>query len=219
MWTSKVNLYLPTHKQLNYNKINELLTIRGMSKPQLAEKIGMSKAGIYLAIDKKRLSVDILEKIAEALEVPVNVFFGEEDSTGLITELENTKEELSIHKAGLLHLGKRNDQQRALLAMIRSRLKSSTFLYKMIEANHPGLDPKSIEAESIKDLKEILIETYGEIIDAINLSQDITLNYIEAKKYTNPEITDFWKTTLGIESDEKLTEAYNRFITRKKENV
>lgn len=62
---------------MNYSKIKEILTSKGISLPQLADKIGMSKAGIYLAIDKKRLSIDTLEKIAEVLDVPVTIFFDE----------------------------------------------------------------------------------------------------------------------------------------------
>jgi transcriptional regulator with XRE-family HTH domain len=60
---------------LNYNKLKELLTQKRINVPALAKEIGMSKPGLYLAIDKERLTVDTLEKIAIALEVPVTVFF------------------------------------------------------------------------------------------------------------------------------------------------
>ena len=77
-----------------------------MSKPQLAEKIGMSKAGIYLAIDKKRLSIDTLEKIAEALEVPVTVFF----ETGKSEDYIINSAELSEKEAIIQELKKRVDE-------------------------------------------------------------------------------------------------------------
>lgn len=59
---------------MEYSKIRELCTSRGISIPQLAEKIGVSK-GLYTAIKNETLTVSTLEKIAEALEVPVCTFF------------------------------------------------------------------------------------------------------------------------------------------------
>lgn len=59
---------------MEYSKIRELCTSKGISIPQLAEKIGVSK-GLYTAIKNETLTVSTLEKIAEALEVPVCTFF------------------------------------------------------------------------------------------------------------------------------------------------
>ena len=46
-----------------------------MSIPQLAEKIGISEAGLYQSLRNQSMKVDILEKIAQELNVPVWIFF------------------------------------------------------------------------------------------------------------------------------------------------
>lgn len=62
---------------MDYNKIKELCTARGLSIPQLAEKIGVSKS-FYTSLKNETLSVSTLEKIADVLEVPISYFFSDE---------------------------------------------------------------------------------------------------------------------------------------------
>lgn len=62
---------------MDYKKIRELCTERGISIPQLAEKIGVSKS-FYTSLKNETLSVSTLEKIADVLEVPIGYFFSEE---------------------------------------------------------------------------------------------------------------------------------------------
>ncbi len=121
-----------------------------MSKPQLAEKIDMSKAGIYLALDKKRLSVDTLEKIAEALEVPVNVFFGEEDSESskkLNDEIKSLKQKNYIIETIA------RDMQRILLdkilldiKMLEKTTKETPEEKEIRESNFENLLSAAVEA-------------------------------------------------------------------------
>lgn len=79
------NNFINNCNKLNYNKITELTENKRLSIPQLAQKIGMSKRGLYMGIKENSLRIDTLEKIAEALEVPVTVFF----DVDRITQLEN----------------------------------------------------------------------------------------------------------------------------------
>lgn len=65
---------------MNYNKIKELAEEKRITIPQIAEKIGVSKAGLYVTLNKKTLSVAVLEKISETLDVSVNIFFDLPDS-------------------------------------------------------------------------------------------------------------------------------------------
>jgi hypothetical protein len=65
-----------------------------MSLPQLANEIGMSKAGIYLAIKEKRLTVENLEKIADSLNVSITEFF----DVSRIDQLNQMQKELNLIK-------------------------------------------------------------------------------------------------------------------------
>ena len=62
---------------MNYSTLKELLTQKRINIPALAKEIGMSKPGLYLAIDKERLTVDNLEKIAKVLDAIHNVRHGQ----------------------------------------------------------------------------------------------------------------------------------------------
>ncbi len=60
---------------MKYKIIKEMCEAKKISLPELAEKIGMSKGGIYTAINNESLKIDALEKIAEILKVDISVFF------------------------------------------------------------------------------------------------------------------------------------------------
>ena len=71
---------------MDSEKIKELCVKRGINIPILSERVGMSRAGLYTAIKNETLTVAVLEKIAEQLEVPITEFFGGGDSKQ-VTEL------------------------------------------------------------------------------------------------------------------------------------
>lgn len=80
---------------MNYNTLKTLLTQKRINVPALAKEIGMSKAGLYLAIDNERLTVENLEKITKVLDVPISDFFDSSPSVinkNRIYELENAIE-------------------------------------------------------------------------------------------------------------------------------
>lgn len=60
---------------MDYSKIKLLLTEKKISFTELASKIGMSRHGLYAAINNKTLSIVTLEKISDELGVPVTIFF------------------------------------------------------------------------------------------------------------------------------------------------
>ena len=193
-------------------RIKELLTEKKISITEFSEKLNVSRNTVYNFLNKKYpIDVDLLQSIASILDIPITAFFTDKDSPDL-------NKEVAILKSGINKLSNRNDQQRALLAMIRSRLKTSIYLYKMFEANMPKSDPNSIEFKSRVELQEIFIDTYNEILAAINLSNDFTLNMIEMESVSDEEIKDYWRKTLGIETDDKLESIFEKFLTRLKEN-
>ena len=60
---------------MDFNKIKLICEEQRLSIPQLAEKIGISEAGLYQSLRNQSMKVDILEKIAQELNVPVWIFF------------------------------------------------------------------------------------------------------------------------------------------------
>lgn len=96
-----------TKELLITEKIKELCFLKGITINQLADKIGMS-ASFYTTLKKGSWKVETLEKVADALGVPMRVFFEENSETWpepkLIKEIEV--------------LGKENDE---LLERIRAR--------------------------------------------------------------------------------------------------
>ena len=84
---------------MDFSKIKDLLTDKRLTMKTLSDKIGMSRGGLHTAIANKTLTIEALEKIAEALEVPVTYFFesGSSDEIEFLrSELEKAKENLSI---------------------------------------------------------------------------------------------------------------------------
>jgi transcriptional regulator with XRE-family HTH domain len=64
---------------LKTNTIKELAKIKKISLRTLSAEIGMSVTGFHQALSNDSLKVKALEKIAEVLDVPVAVFFKEEE--------------------------------------------------------------------------------------------------------------------------------------------
>lgn len=110
------------------NKIKELLTEKGLTFTALADKIGVSRAGLYHTIYNNTLSVRSLEKIAEVLEVPVTVFFEDENEkwtkAALIDEVKRLDEENEV-------LWNRNDE---LMDTIRSKRSILRLTYNQLKS-------------------------------------------------------------------------------------
>lgn len=131
-----------------YSKIKKLLTDKNISVPQLAEKIGMTKGGLYAAIENNTLSVKTLEKIAEVFEVPIIYFFEKDNEKWtkavLITEVKKLDKKIE-------ELAKRNDEY---LDMIRSKRSVLRLIYMNIKYFQDIVNEidikKNIKANSIK---------------------------------------------------------------------
>jgi len=65
---------------MNFKRIKEICEKKRISIPELARRIDISKAGLYGAIKNETLRIDTLERIAETLDVPITVFFSDEQS-------------------------------------------------------------------------------------------------------------------------------------------
>jgi len=107
---------------MNYNKIKILSTEKRLSFTQLSKIIGMSRGGLYAAIDNETLTIDTLEKIAKAFDVPIISFF-ENEPGGLISGSEFDKHDLKIKvlKEEVSKLKKENDNLNLLIDFIKEK--------------------------------------------------------------------------------------------------
>ena len=129
---------------MKYSILKDLLTQKRINIPTLAKEIGMSKPGLYLAIEKERLTVETLEKIAGVLEVPVNVFFCEENieaDEAFYDQIKNLKQRIYIMDSIA------RDMRRFLSA--KMALDS-----KMLEKSIPETPEEKLERED--ELEELL---------------------------------------------------------------
>lgn len=63
-----------------HEKIKEIRSKKGLSTYQLSNLTGISQSAISkLENDKRKIDVETLQKIADALEVPIDEFFKDED--------------------------------------------------------------------------------------------------------------------------------------------
>jgi len=77
---------------MNFNKIREYCEEKKITIAVLASQIGISEPGLYQVFRNKSMKVDVLEKIAEALNVPIWSFFDLDPVTPLNLEVEKLRE-------------------------------------------------------------------------------------------------------------------------------
>jgi len=75
---------------MNYSKIKSIAEEKKISIRELCKNAGLTEQGYYNNIKTNSMKVETLEKIAEALRVPVHLFFSDEY---IITKKDNIKEE------------------------------------------------------------------------------------------------------------------------------
>jgi len=157
---------------MNYKKINDLLRRENISIPKLAERVGMSKRGLYASIRNETLSVSTLERIAEALNVSITEFLDEKsglsqndtpsDASSQIRDLLKTKEDI------IARLRKENEMLSKLLESSEDRLKkrieSNNFLVNLFETADEQLktDPNFNASAFLFKFAQTLLEK-GEI--------------------------------------------------------
>ncbi len=61
---------------MNYDEIKILCDKQRVPIKELAAKCGITEAGLHQMLRNQSMRIDILEKIAEVLSVPVSIFFG-----------------------------------------------------------------------------------------------------------------------------------------------
>ncbi len=175
------NIYLSTTNTLKYNKIKELLTEKGLTFTALAEKIGVSRAGLYHTIENNTLSVSTLEKIAEVLEVPVTVFFENSSSDEL------QKKELELSKMLLL---KTENNFTELKALFENQKEVSELNKKLAEsATREASANYNIICMLYSDVFHLYLEIYQYVEQFLILKvPELDNNEIELKKLVENDL-------------------------------
>jgi len=167
---------------MDYQKIRDLCAEKGISIPQLAEKIGVSKS-FYISLKNETLNVSTLEKIAGVLDVPIGYFFHDEKDVvilprDLVKKLVKRSSEfvkiIAEQNEKLLGVQKLSSKARiAQLEVIIKLNKHNSTLYKALMDEKEYLDMES----SLKMLRELMDISDGTAISPQELNEfynDIT---------------------------------------------
>ena len=71
---------------MDYNKLEKIRKGKKITQKELAEKIGISESTYKKNIVKQNMTIAVLEKITEVLEVPLTEFFDKENSISSFNE-------------------------------------------------------------------------------------------------------------------------------------
>ena len=177
---------------MNYNKITEVLASNHLSVPQLALKIGMSKRGLYMGIKENSLRIDTLEKIAEALDVPVTVFFDEDQIINskseleLRGEIEKLKSENDLNIKRVKELQESVEDKKRIINLTYSHVLTALNQYnEFITEIKPDYDKMTIQEHELIEKIEI------RIIDRLRLlikSSDYLAKMYDLDSYLNASI-------------------------------
>ena len=72
-----------------FNEIKKKINLKNLSVEDVALKIGMSKQGLYAALNNESLRVSDLVKVAGVLEIDVREFFGEKGEKNNVNIAQN----------------------------------------------------------------------------------------------------------------------------------
>jgi len=83
---------------MNHSKIADLLKLRGWHQKDLAKKAGLSPTGLSKMINTGRLRVDSLEKISEAFEVSMCIWWDSDERYSNDPESEYKRKNRILNK-------------------------------------------------------------------------------------------------------------------------
>lgn len=140
---------------MDFDKIKKLCLKKQITIPELSEKIGMSRAGLYTSIKNQTVTVTTLEKIATALDVSINVFF-ENENAGLNPALIEEIDKLADQNNELID---KLESRQAIINLVLYFVKQIISKYDRLKAIHgePEFGPGDEEFETfINDTIESL---------------------------------------------------------------
>lgn len=150
------------------NKLQKLIEEKKTSIPKLAEQIGMTKRGLYASLNNQTLSVTMLEKIAEALNVSVSSLFEDENDQWPKSKLIEEVKKLDEEK---VRISKENEY---LLEIIRAKRGTLRRTYTSLNFIIDTLKPERNKTanDELKNLSFVLTVRIKEIVRDINESEN-----------------------------------------------
>lgn len=122
---------------MNYDKIDFLLKREKLTIPKLAERIGMSKRGLYASLKNKTLNVEMLEQIAQVLNVPITKFFNSDSDDSVegnsSEKLLQLQDLLKNRDENIIQLRKENQMLLELRDNCEEKLAQKMKEYKMLD--------------------------------------------------------------------------------------
>lgn len=196
-----------------YSKIKTLITDRNITVPQLADKIGMTKGGLYAAIEKNTLSVKTLEKIAEVFDVPITSFFEDENDEwtkpALIAEVKKNEKTISELHDNCVQLIDMLRAKRSSLRLILMNVRSTQDLIKQNITN--------TEDEFINDVINKIANSLKGIDLAINDSEHFDNEDSEYYKKVNEFFLNHLKAPSEKESNLTLKATEGKATNKSKD--
>ena len=126
---------------MNLELIRSICLKRKLPLAHLAKQIGLSKTGLYLAIDRNTLQAKHLEEISKILDVPIWEFFDIDPST----EIGTLKYDVDMTKQMVHHLNNRS------LELEETMLREIELRNNLIERQKEKIE---IQKEIIEKLKK-----------------------------------------------------------------
>ena len=107
-------------------RIKEIAERKRIKIKDLAEKIGMTEQNLYQILKKKSIQIGKLEEIANALDVPLNIFFRKDlFNSDMENNEENLKKELENQRLVNELLLKNNKLLEDKLKQLESKLQQN----------------------------------------------------------------------------------------------
>jgi transcriptional regulator with XRE-family HTH domain len=180
---------------MNQSVIKKLLVEKKMTMEALAEKIGMSRVGLYTALKNNTLSVGKLELIAGALNEPIEIF--------LYDNISDTNDFIAIHERRL-----------AKLRQIELQLKTGS--------DEEIIQQFNLKDEEIKQIKRKLYVIESIIFDIKNFQEKYykeydpemlaRLNNNSSYMKSREQLIKAIEAILNIDRDESKLDEYREFI-------
>lgn len=187
---------------MNFNKIKTICEDKGLPISVLADKIGLSEAGLYQSFRNKSMKVDVLEKIAAELDVPIWIFFDLDPEAAI----EPLKKELNEYRDKV-------SVQEQTISNLRMQLKSCEELkdasIRLNESDNRALDLFSMMVEGQQKSEERRRENIRNRQSFLKLAGAMipTIDILDDKlNYDSPEVQKLlleYKNSLHSSGEQK----------------
>ena len=164
---------------MNFNKLKSICEDKGLAISVLAEKIGISEAGLYQSFRNESMKVDILEKIAATLDVPIWIFFDlnpEAAIEPLKKELDECRDKVSVLEQTISNLRVKlkscEELKEASIRLNESDKRALDMFVMMVEGAQKSTE---LFKENLR-YRQNFLKLAGAMIPSIDLLDD-KLNY------------------------------------------